>query len=107
LLLLHLHIWTSTLYALGPTSFFFCTLKEFKLFLQNRRCLSSCSRFLPSLFLLPVVSTTCLCLIFLLHYSFLLSHNFAPKSKKKGKKFLNVFHYIVNYERQLCTLVVH
>jgi hypothetical protein len=41
---------------------------------------------------------------------FYLSPKFSPKrerKKKGGKSFLNVFHYIVNYERQLCTLVVH
>jgi hypothetical protein len=45
---------------------------------------------LPSLFLLPVVSTISFCLIFLLHYS-LSPHPgiFLPKKKKKkkGKKF--------------------
>ena len=88
----HLHICTSKLYAVHSTSYFFYCQGISTFPLQSLKCFSTCSRFLPSRFFLPVVFTTFLCLIFLLYYSFLLSHNFVPKStkkkvKKKGKTF--------------------
>lgn len=109
----HLHIWTSKLYALPSKSYFFLLSRN----LNFSSPIAEVSLYLFSLFTFTLPSPSGFYHLplsyFLATLQFSPFSQFCSKSTKKKKRkkekgnFLNVFHYIVNYERQLCTLVVH